>query len=137
MCLRRSCWFLKLNQKTETNISRAFLSVLIGPHASSQRSPALTEVAWKWPLITVTEFDVDLQGGKRRARHVAQRTFDVVHCQTNKSELYLNMYKNISAVFSQSTHQTQTHHADGHDHATASRLQTPCHNVHMRENLRQ
>lgn len=54
----------------------------MGQPASSRQSPALTEVTWKRPLITVTEFNVDLQGGKRRACHVTQRTFYVIHCKT-------------------------------------------------------
>ena len=47
--------------------------------------PALAEVTGEGPLVTVAELDVDLQGGKRGAGHVTQRTLDVVHCRAIQS----------------------------------------------------
>lgn len=40
---------------------------------------SLTEVAGEWTLVTMAKLDVDLQSGKSCARHVTQRTLDVVH----------------------------------------------------------
>lgn len=54
---------------------------------NSRQPPALTEVTREGPLIAVTEFDMDLQGGKGRACHVTERTFYMIHCKKRKKKL--------------------------------------------------